>query len=154
MSRYWMGVVQQEHVERGVEGGFAQVCHGKQKPLARMQPGDWLIYYSPQTALRQGRPLKAFTAIGQIEAGAPYQVKMSADFTPYRRDVRFIESKVAPIQPLLPYLSFAVRKNNWGYALRFGVLELNQNDFIHIARAMQVDPTFYDGLDAQANNAV
>ena len=45
--RYWLGVVSRAHVERGVAGGFAQLCHGRAAPLARMQTGDWLIYYSP-----------------------------------------------------------------------------------------------------------
>lgn len=55
----WLGVVSRAHVQRGVSGGFAQVCHGKAAPLRRMQTGDWLIYYSPSTemggeALRRG----------------------------------------------------------------------------------------------------
>jgi hypothetical protein len=31
--RYWIGVVSKEHVMRGVQRGFAQVCHGKEGPL-------------------------------------------------------------------------------------------------------------------------
>ena len=30
--RYWLGVVSKEHVLRGVQGSFAQVCHGKKGP--------------------------------------------------------------------------------------------------------------------------
>jgi hypothetical protein len=29
MTRYWIGVASHEHVQGGVKGGFAQVCHGK-----------------------------------------------------------------------------------------------------------------------------
>jgi hypothetical protein len=46
-TRYWIGVVSESHVKLGVEGGFAQLCHGKSAPLRRMREGDWLIYYSP-----------------------------------------------------------------------------------------------------------
>lgn len=152
MSRYWLGIVQREHVERGVKGGFAQVCHGKRGPLARMQPGDWLIYYSPKTALEDGLPLKAFTAIGQVQTGEPYSFQMSQDFAPYRRDVSFVAAQQAPIEPLLPYLSFSAGKPNWGYALRFGILELTPGDFRRIARAMQVDPKVY--ADVQTPVAV
>lgn len=30
--RFWVGVVSESHVVRGVEGGFCQVCHGKSAP--------------------------------------------------------------------------------------------------------------------------
>ena len=33
--RAWVGVVSRAHVLRGVEGGFAQLCHGKHAPLSR-----------------------------------------------------------------------------------------------------------------------
>lgn len=46
MMRYWIGVASKEHVMRGVQGRFAQVCHGKAGPLKQMRPNDWLIYYS------------------------------------------------------------------------------------------------------------
>lgn len=39
-TRYWIGVVSKNHVLRGVEGGFAQVGHGKGAPLRRMAPGE------------------------------------------------------------------------------------------------------------------
>ena len=37
MTKFWIGVVSKEHVLRGVEGGFCQVCHGKKRPLNRMK---------------------------------------------------------------------------------------------------------------------
>ena len=51
MTRFWIGVVSKEHVLRGVEGGFCQVCHGKKVPLNRMKKGDYLLYYSPKYQL-------------------------------------------------------------------------------------------------------
>ena len=51
MTRFWIGVVSKEHVLRGVEGGFCQVCHGKKAPLNRMEKGDYLLYYSPKYQL-------------------------------------------------------------------------------------------------------
>jgi hypothetical protein len=63
--KYWLGVVSKEHVLKGVQDSFAQVCHGKKAPLMRMQTGDWLIYYSP--GFKVGKSdLKSFTAIGKI----------------------------------------------------------------------------------------
>jgi len=51
-----------------------------------------------------------------------YQFEMSPDFTPYRRDVRFIVGQDVPIHPLLEQLSFIKNKNKWGSAFRFGLL--------------------------------
>ena len=41
--RYWIGVASKDHVSRGVDGGFCQLCHGKAQPLKRMASGDWII---------------------------------------------------------------------------------------------------------------
>ena len=43
-----MGVASREHVLVGVEGGFAQLCHGKHAPVKRLQSNDYLVYYSPK----------------------------------------------------------------------------------------------------------
>ena len=47
MSRNWLAVASAEHVEIGRDAGFMQVCHGKATPLRRVQPGDRVVYYSP-----------------------------------------------------------------------------------------------------------
>ena len=65
---YWIGVVSRAHVQGGVAGGFAQLCHGKERPLRRMRTGDWLIYYSPRTEREGGAPIQSFTAIGRVAA--------------------------------------------------------------------------------------
>ncbi len=65
-TRFWIGVVSHDHVQRGVELGIAQFNHGKRAPAAHMHQGGWLIYYSPRTSYPSGAPLQAFTAVGQI----------------------------------------------------------------------------------------
>jgi EVE domain-containing protein len=134
--RYWLGVVSRHHVERGVAGGFAQLCHGKRAPLARMRAGDWLVYYSPRTEMDGGEPLQAFTAIGRVTGTAVYEHAMSADFVPHRRDVAYVPCQPAPIQPLVSRLSFVKNPKRWGFPLRRGVLPLTASDFALIARAM------------------
>ena len=47
MSRNWLAVASAEHVQIGRSAGFMQVCHGKASPLRRIQPGDRIVYYSP-----------------------------------------------------------------------------------------------------------
>ncbi len=51
MRAAWIAVACAEHVRRGREGGFMQVCHGKAVPLRRIQPGDGVAYYSPTREL-------------------------------------------------------------------------------------------------------
>jgi hypothetical protein len=136
MPRYWIGVVSRQHVMRGVEGSFAQVCHGKCAPLQRLKTGDWLIYYSPRTEYPDGASYQAFTAIGRMRNDTVYQVEMSADFHPFRRDVDFVPSIDAPIRPLLGGLSFIQNTSNWGMIFRRGLFEITEADFRLIADAM------------------
>ena len=86
--RYWLGVVSREHVRRGVELAIAQIGHGKRAGLARMQPGDWLIYYSPRTSLGSREPLQAFTAIGEVCDEEVWQAD-EGSFKPWRRRVSY-----------------------------------------------------------------
>ena len=91
MAKFWIGVVSKEHVLRGVEGGFCQVCHGKKGPLNRMKKGDYLLYYSPKYQLNSQEKLQAFTAVGKIIDDTAYQVEMFEGFFPFRRDVSYYQ---------------------------------------------------------------
>ena len=68
-SRYWIGVVSQDHVANAVAHGFVQLNHGKATPLERMQPGDGFAFYSPRDSYPEGAILQAFTAIGRVAKG-------------------------------------------------------------------------------------
>src|SRR2546428_11537886 len=91
-ERAWVGVVSRAHVLRGVAGGFAQLCHGKHGPLARMSVGDWLAYYSPRTDFPDGAPLRAFTALGRVVRENPYAVDMGKGFGAYPRDIPYLRN--------------------------------------------------------------
>jgi len=136
---YWMGVASQDHVKRGIEGGFCQFCHGKTWPLERLKPGDRIIYYSPREEINEGAPVQAFTAIGEVLEGAPYKFDMGDGFVPMRRDVRFFSASSALIRPLLPKLSFTRDQPSWGYAFRRGFFPITDADYKTIARAMNAD---------------
>ena len=138
MTKYWMAVASKEHVRRGVSGGFAQVCHGKKGPLARMSEGDWMIYYSPTVTFGKTDPCQAFTAIGRVASDKPYPFEMSPDFVPWRINVNFIETQGTEIKPLLEHLSFITDKKRWGFPFRRGCFEIARQDFTHIAKAMGV----------------
>lgn len=135
-TSYWVGVASREHVLAAVRGGFCQLNHGKEAPLKRLQHGDRLLYYSPKTAMRDGEPIQAFTAIGEI---LDRPIRQEADgFRPFRRDVRYFGASEAPIKPLLPSLSFARGTTSWGQVLRRGTFQIERGDYLLIARAMQV----------------
>ena len=140
MSRNWLAVASAEHVEIGRDAGFMQVCHGKATPLRRVQPGDRVVYYSPNRiyspshALRGKARLQAFTAIGTVK-GALYQADMGFGFHPYRRDVAWHDAEAAPLAVLQDELAFTQEKN-WGYRLRQGLIEISDTDMTIIAAAM------------------
>ena len=138
MTLYWVGVASRDHVVPAVRGGFCQLNHGKEAPMKRLSPGDRILYYSPRTEMRAGQPLQAFTAIGEVLAGDPYQVKQSERFRPFRRDVRYFDAREAPIRPLLPDLSFAQDSASWGQVMRRGTFRIDAADYKIIAEAMHV----------------
>jgi hypothetical protein len=131
-----MNTVSRDHVQQGVRGRFTQANHGKPHALRRMAKGDWIVFYSPKTALEGGAPLQAFTAIGQVVDDEPYQVEMSPDFQPWRRNVDFLPCIETPIRPLIDQLNFIDDKKRWGYKFRFGVFKIDDHDLELIRRTM------------------
>ena len=147
----WLIVACADHVRRGRAGGFMQVNHGKLAPLRRIAPGDRVVCYSPSTVMRGADRLQSFTAFGIVSAGEPYQVRMSDDFCPFRRDVDWLPGHDAPIQPLLGELELTAGKPNWGYQLRRGLLPLGTHDIERIATAMGIDLLQNTSHSAAAN---
>ena len=132
----WINTVSRDHVERGVRGRFTQANHGKPNMLRKMARGDWVVFYSPKTAYPKGEPLQAFTAIGQIADDEPYQVEMSDDFHPWRRNVDFLACTETAIKPMIDQLDFIEDKTRWGYKFRFGVFKISDRDLEVIRSAM------------------
>jgi hypothetical protein len=141
--RCWVGVASREHVIKGVEEGFCQLCHGKSSSLKRLQPQDWIVYYSPRSAMNGGDTVQAFTALGQILEGDPYPVDMGNGFVPYRRDVRFMSVREVAIRPMIDELSFIKNKQSWGYVFRFGLIEIPEADFNKIVAAMKQETPIF-----------
>ena len=125
MSRTWLA-------------GFMPACHGKTAPLRRIRPGDRVAYYSPTIEFGGKNKFQAFTAIGIVEHGEPYQVELGGGFQPYRRDVCWLPAEEAPIRPILGMLEFSAEKN-WGYQSRFGIFVISDHDMNVIAAAMRAD---------------
>lgn len=137
--RHWIGVASANHVARGHAGGYMQVCHGKAGPLRRLSPGDGIVYYSPGVefgASGPGNRCQSFTALGSVRDNIVYSVDMGAGFVPFRRDVDWLSARSVSILPLLDRLEFTRGKSNWGYAFRFGLLEISSAEMLTIAEAM------------------
>ena len=138
--RAWVGVVSRGHVLRGVEGGFAQLCHGKRLSLERMNVGDWLVFYSPRTDLHGGEPLRAFTALGRVQGRHAEPFDMGGGFVPYRREVRFERAaREVLLARLTERLGFIRDNPHWGMLARRGHFEISLEDLRLIATAMGVD---------------
>ena len=138
-ANYWVNTVSRDHVQAAVAGGFTQADHGKNPRLKRLSKGDWVVFYSPKTSFKDGEPLQAFTALGEITGTEPYQVEMTGDFRPWRRQMTFKQGDEAPIRPLLDDLEFIKDKEKWGFPFRRGLFEIDQADFERIANAMNVE---------------
>jgi hypothetical protein len=137
--RAWVGVVSRAHVQRGVAGGFAQLCHGKRGPLARMATGDWLVYYSPTTDRDGGAPLRAFTALGQVIGDRVYPFDMGGGVVPHRRDVAYQRlTREPPLRALAARLAFVRDNPRWGLLARRGHFEIGHDDLAVIADALGV----------------
>lgn len=138
MTRYWLAVVSRDHVRRGMELGIVQANHGKRAPLERMRPGDGLVYYSPRTGMREGDPVKSFTAIATVDDRPVWQAEdQGGCFRPWRRAVGYRrEAREVPIDTLRDELELTAVPN-WGVVLRRGLVELSAHDFDVISRAMR-----------------
>ncbi len=138
--KFWLAVVQRDHVLRGVELGIVQTSHGARSGIQRMTAGDGLVMYSPKTAYPDGDPLREFTAIGRVAQGEPWQADetaMAAGFHPWRRRVEYDESvRPMPIAPLLEVLELTRGTRNWGLIMRRGQIEVTAHDFDVIATEM------------------
>src|SRR5215475_4521005 len=128
MPKHWIAVASAQHVRIGRSYGFMQVCHGKGGPLRRISPGDHVAYYSPTETFGGKDRLQAFTAVGMVKPGVPYQADMGGGFRPFRRDVAWSEITEVPIRPLLESLAFTRDNPNWGYKLRLGLFEIEADD--------------------------
>ena len=136
IQRYWILVASKDHVKSGIAEGIAQACHGKASPLQRMRKDDFVIYYSGKQTLGKPELCQKFTAIGRVKDDSIYQVQMSENFCPSRRNIEFYQSKDISILPLINDLYFIKNKQSWGYPFRFGYFEINQHDFDLISTQM------------------
>jgi hypothetical protein len=122
----WLGVASAEHVRRGVGLGIGQIGHGKRAGLARLRAGDALLYYSPVERLGDRRPLRRFTAFGQVEDDEIWQAD-EGSFQPYRRRVAYLDVRPVDLAEVKGELELTAGAG-WGYQLRRGLVALTDGD--------------------------
>ena len=137
MARYWIVVASKDHVMHGRSLGILQAGHGRRSAISRMHPGDGIVCYSPRKEYEGHEQLKAFTALAFIEDEEIWQAEEPGGFRPFRRRARYLATKNAPAGPLINDLTFIRNKKAWGYVMRFGVIEIPEEDFHRIAGAME-----------------
>jgi hypothetical protein len=131
----WLGVVSRDHVRSGVEQGIAQIGHGGKAGLARMQPGDTLVYYSPRASADSPASVRTFTAVGVVADDEVWQLEQG-EFHPWRRRVAYeATAREVPIDELRDRLDLT-RDRNWGFRLRRGLVELSGHDLALVREAM------------------
>ena len=145
-ARNWIAVASADHARRGRDEGhderapgFMQVCHGKQGPIRRVQPGDRVAYYAPTIAMGGQEKCQRFVSLGRVQAGEPYAFDMGG-FVPWRRNVLYWSAQEASILPLLDAFEFVEDRARWGYKFRFGLFQISDHDMALIAKAMSVSP--------------
>ena len=139
--RYWIAVIPSSRVELAVAGGFAMFAHGRHAAVKRVNPGDWLAYYSPRTILNGGDEVRAFTAIGKIANREPYEMEMAPGRVGWRRDIAYEKkARQADVYPLLDEFSFIKDRTHWGLAFHRSIFSVSRDDFALIATAMGLDP--------------
>ena len=138
----WIGVASADHVSAGVEGGFAQLGHGRHDAVKALLRDDWLVYYSPREGMGKGAPVQAFTAIGRVTSDEPYHAAQAMDFNPYRVNVVYFPGVTpAPIRPLLGVLNLTRdHVDNWGLLMRGPKRRITPEDMRCIAKAMALPP--------------
>lgn len=132
----WLVVVSAAHVRRAVELGIVQTNHGKKAGIARMNPGDTVIYYSPTEERGDRTPLQAFTASGTVAEGEIWQAD-EGNSRPFRRSVDYAATVRVPLEDVRDLLKLTAGKN-WGVQLRRGLLPIDDRDAEILTDRMRV----------------
>jgi len=135
-KKYWVATISKEHSQRAINGGFIQVCHGKEGPLKRMQKEDYILIYSSKVTMEGNEKCQCFTALGKVVGDEVYSFQMTENFVPFRRNIQFMKANEVSILPLIENLEFIPNKKSWGYPFRYGFFEISENDFNFITSKM------------------
>lgn len=136
VSKSWLIIASKDHVQKGMDLGIAQACHGKRTSISKPKKGDGVIYYSSKKKFEE-KPLKdniyqKFTSIGFFE-----DEEISKELVFHRRKVIYEKNtKEVEIRPYLEKLEFIKDPKKWGMSVRNGMREISKKDFEFIKGLM------------------
>jgi hypothetical protein len=133
--KYWINTAAREHVLKGLAGGYTQANHGSDRILKKVSKGDVILFYSSKDTYPEGEPYQKFTACGIIKDEEVYQVTITDNFRPFRRNLTFVAMEEASIKPMIEELSFIQDPKHWGFPFMRGLFEIPKEDFDKIAAA-------------------
>lgn len=136
-SRFWVHIVSLDHVRQSVAGAFIQSSQGEKDRLAALSRRDYVVFYSPRTKFRKGKPLQEFSALGMVEDGEPYRVQ-GGQGDLWQCHMTYLDAQPVSLQSLVDDLAFIPDKERWELPYSRGLFEIEQGDFLNIARAMGV----------------
>jgi EVE domain-containing protein len=136
-TRFWINIVSLDHVRKSVAGGFLQSSRGEKEGLDVVSRGDYVLFYSPRTQFRQGKPLQQFTALGMVQDGEPYRVT-SGTSNSWQYHMEFSDAEPTLLEPLVSDLAFIPDKEKWGLPYNKGLFQIERDDFVRIVQAMGV----------------
>jgi hypothetical protein len=111
-------VASRDHARRGLAEGFIMANHGKRAPLARMNPGDRILVYSPKTTFPGGEPFQAIAIVGTVTGAEPEPSQAIPGGFRLRAELR--EIKPIPLADVRGHLPTS--------RIRFGCFELSPAD--------------------------
>ncbi len=136
--KYFIVVVCEDHCVVGIEEGIIQACHGKLSPMQKLKHGDKVILYAPRVSISSSILSRKFISIGTVKDEELYQLNITEDFSPFRRNVEYDKSlKPVYIYDILDLLDLTKNNKNWGIKFRYGFFEISENDFNTIYNHMK-----------------
>lgn len=139
MTRAFLGVAASAHVQAAVDDDVCLFGHGSRAAVEDLEPGDWIVYYSPGEAIDGASDVQAFTAIGRVAAGDIEAFDRDGQRLHRRPATYSADAHQAPVRPLLDQLSFVEDPDNWGLAFRNSKRQITLGDVTTIAEAMGAD---------------
>jgi hypothetical protein len=132
-SRYWVSNAAQEHVHVVQTKGYTQINMGPREPLAKMNVGDWILYYSPTVYFEQEKPVcQKFTGIACVHDTRIFpQGNKHPDH--WRRNVHFFTCNPTHAKNFVGKVQFMPQEQDWIKILQQPIFEISQIDFATIA---------------------
>ncbi|OGB86274.1 hypothetical protein A3J41_02735 [candidate division TM6 bacterium RIFCSPHIGHO2_12_FULL_38_8] len=138
MQRYWVCNAAQEHVHIVQKKGYTQVNMGPREPLAKMNVGDWILYYSPTIYFEEAcESCQQFTGIASVTDTRIYpQGNRQPDH--WRRNVEFFECTPHHPSEFIGKVSFLPKDTDWKKILQKPIFEISREDFAIIAQKILI----------------